>query len=394
MLPENTNQSTDKPIPLSVPEIQGNEWKYIKECLDTSWVSSVGSYVDKFEKNICDYTGSKYAVAVVNGTAAIHTALMAAGIEHDDEVLMPSLTFIAPANAIRYIGAWPVFIDAEPEYWQMDPQLTKDFLLKNCNVVGGKLQNKSSGRRIKALMPVHILGHPIDMTPIIELAIKYDLVVIEDATEGLGAMYKGKKLGTIGDIGCFSFNGNKIITTGGGGMIVTDNKDWAARAKYLSTQAKDNPIEYIHNEIGYNYRLTNLQAAMGCAQLEQLDTFISKKREIASRYSSALCDIPGIQVLGESPNAFSIYWLYSILVDENHYDNGSRQLLQALRTNNIQARPLWQPIHCSPPYKDCQHIGGQVAEKLNREALSIPCSAGLLENHQDIVIDSIKSFCS
>ncbi len=253
-------------IPLCVPEIGGNEWAYVKECLDTGWVSSVGLFVDRFERQLADFVGAKFAVATVNGTAALHIALLVAGVRPDDEVLVSTLTFIAPANAIRYAGAWPVFIDAEPRYWQMDPEQVENFIERNCRWAEGILVNRTTGRRVSAVVAVHILGHPVDLDPIVAVCRKYGLAIIEDATESLGARYKGRMVGTLGDIACFSFNGNKLITTGGGGMIVTDNADWARKAKYLTTQAKDDPLEYIHNEIGYNYRLTNLQAAMGCAR--------------------------------------------------------------------------------------------------------------------------------
>src|SRR3972149_6950111 len=211
-------------IPLSVPQLVGNEWKYVKECLDTNWVSSVGSFVDRFEQTMASYIGCRKAVATVNGTAALHVALQVAGVQADDEVLVSDLTFIAPVNAIRYLGAWPVFIDAAADYWQMDPQKVRDFLDKQCLWKDGQLRNKSTGRRVSAVLPVHILGHPVDMDPIVELARKYQLKIIEDATECLGAKYKGRMVGSHGDISCFSYNGNKIITTGGGGMIVTDNR--------------------------------------------------------------------------------------------------------------------------------------------------------------------------
>src|SRR6476619_7426048 len=267
-------------IPLSVPELGGNEWLYVKECLDTNWVSSAGPFVDRFERMVAAVSGDRFAVATASGTAALHLALLVAGIESDDEVIVSSLTFVAPVNAIRYVGAWPVFIDAEPNHWQMDPQKVADFLTNQCIWANGQLRNKSTGRRVKAILPVHILGHPCDMDPIVQIARKFELVVIEDATEALGARYKSRPVGKPGDVACFSFNGNKIITTGGGGMIVTDNERWAEKAKYLSTQAKDDPIEYIHDEIGYNYRLTNIQAALGVAQIELLDKHIAAKRNI------------------------------------------------------------------------------------------------------------------
>ena len=271
-------------IPLSVPEIRGNEWRYVKECLDTNWVSSVGAYVDRFEQMVAQQAETKHAVATVNGTAALHVALMVAGVQPEDEVLVSTLTFIAPVNAIRYVGAWPVFIDAEPTYWQMDPARVVEFLEQGCRWNDGALYNRRTGRRVTAVIPVHILGHPVDIDPIMAVARKFGLKVIEDATEGLGATYKGRSLGCLGDIACFSFNGNKIITTGGGGMIVTDNEEWARKAKYLTTQAKDDPIEYVHGEVGYNYRLTNLLAAVGCAQMEQLPLCCRQEKDCGKIY--------------------------------------------------------------------------------------------------------------
>jgi len=297
-------------IPLSVPEIRGNEWKYTKECLDTNWVSSIGPFVDRFEQELAARVGTGYAVATVNGTAALHVALLVAGIGPDDEVLVSTLTFIASANAIRYVGAWPVFVDAEPDYWQMDPQKTTDFLEKGCRWNNGELRNRRTGRRVRAILPVHILGHPVDMDPILEVARKYGLAVIEDATESLGAKYKGRMGGHLGDAACFSFNGNKIITTGGGGMLVTDKEEWALKAKYLTTQAKDDPVEFRHDAVGYNYRLTNIQAAMGCAQFEVLDEYVNTKRRIAATYTEALRDVPGITPMREASWAFSIFRLY------------------------------------------------------------------------------------
>jgi perosamine synthetase len=378
-------------IPLIVPEIRGNEWKYIKECLDTNWVSSVGSYVDRFEKMVAERAGTKYAIATVNGTAALHIALMLAGVEADDEVLVSSLTFIAPANAIRYLGAWPVFIDAEPRYWQIDPEGVIGFLEKGCRWDGHILRNLQTGRRVKAILPVHILGHPADLDPILSVAAKYALPVIEDATEGLGARYRGKSVGGVGDVGCFSFNGNKIITTGGGGMLVTNNAEWAARAKYLTTQAKDDPTEYIHNAVGYNYRLTNPLAAMGCAQMEQLDTFVEAKQQIAKRYQESLAALPGIHLPEEADWASSTFWMYTILIDDKKSHINSRELLRELAVRKIQARPLWQPIHCSLAHNPSGSPSCPNSEALNRQALSLPCSVGLTPSDQGSVIDVLTS---
>jgi perosamine synthetase len=376
-------------IPLCVPEIRGNEWKYVKECLDTNWVSSGGTFVDRFEKDLADYVGTEFAVATVNGTAALHVALLVAGVESDDEVLIPALTFIAPANTARYIGAWPVFIDVEPEYWQIDPEKVVDFLEKGCRWRRGALVNKATRRRIRAILPVHILGHPVDMDPIVAIARKYELIVIEDATESLGAQYKGRMVGHLGDIACFSFNGNKILTTGGGGMIVTDNEAWAQKAKYLTTQAKDDPIEYVHNEIGYNYRLTNLQAAMGCAQLEQLAEYIAAKRRIAATYTEAFVDLSGVTPMLEAAWAKSIFWMYTVLIDEDEYGMDSRTLMLKLREKKIQTRPLWQPLSDSPAHKNCVRYQVTIVPELQRKALSLPSSVGLAGEAQKRVVDAI-----
>jgi perosamine synthetase len=378
-------------IPLIVPEICGNEWTYVKECLDTGWVSSVGSYVERFEKMTADYVGAKYAVATVNGTAALHISLQLAGVQPDDEVLVSTLTFIAPANAIRYVGAWPVFIDAERRYLQMDPGAVVDFLDKECAWDGKQLRNKRTDRRISAIVPVHVLGHPVDLDPIVDVAAKYQLPVIEDATEGLGARYRGKRIGSFGKTGCFSFNGNKIITTGGGGMIVTSDSEWAARARYLTTQAKDDPIEYVHHAVGYNYRLTNVLAAMGCAQMEKLESFVQAKREIAKRYSDALVNVPGLILPSEAENAFSTFWMYTILIDPSVTGVSSRDLLRDLNSSKVQTRPLWQPMHRSPAHQSSEVRNCPVADSLHSMGLSLPCSVGLDRTAQDRVIQSIKS---
>jgi perosamine synthetase len=375
---------------LSVPEIRGREWDYVKECLDTGWVSSVGSYVDKFEQLVADRAGTRYAVATVNGTAALHIALLLAGVEPEDEVVVSALTFIAPANAIRYAGAWPVFVDAEPVFWQMDGARVADFLEHGCCWDGAALWNRRTGRRIKAILPVHILGHPVDLAPILQVAEKFQLPVIEDATEGLGAKWRDRSLGGIGQAGCFSFNGNKIITTGGGGMLVTNDAEWARRAKYLTTQAKDDPVEYVHRAIGYNYRLTNLLAAMGCAQMEQLDAFIEAKRRIAQRYRQGLL-LPGIRFPAAADDAFETSWMFTILVDPEVAGMDSRQLQKELAGEGIQTRPLWQPLHLSPAHQSYFALPSPVAERLYRDGLSLPCSAGLTEADQDTVVEAIRS---
>jgi len=376
-------------IPLCAPEIRGNEWKYVKECLDTNWVSTVGSFVERFELEVAAAIGAEHTVATNSGTAALHIALLVAGIQPDDEVLVSTLTFIAPANAVRYVGAYPVFIDAEPAHWQMDPQKVEDFLKRDCKWLSGALYNRRSGRRVRALLPVHILGHPVCMDPILELAREYGLTVIEDATESLGASYKGRAVGHIGDIACFSFNGNKLITTGGGGMIATDNEEWARTANHLTTQAKDDALEYVHSEIGYNYRLTNIQAAVGVAQMERLDSYIEAKRRIAAIYSKAFRPVAGITPLQEAAWARSACWMYTVLIDAGEFGMSSRRLLRELDESGIQTRPLWQPLHLSKAHAGSTATDCSVAEQLNRCALSLPCSVGLAPASQQRVIDRI-----
>ena len=376
-------------IPLIVPEIRGHEWDYIKECLDTNWVSSVGAYVERFKKIVAERAGAKYAVATMNGTSALHIALLLSGVQPQDEVLTSTLTFIAPANTIRYVGAWPIFIDAEPVYWQMDPAAVAGFLENQCEWDGKALHNRHTNRRIGAILPVHILGHPADIQPIVDLAAKYSLPVIEDATEALGSRYRERSPGGLAHVGCFSLDGNKIITTGGGGMLVTDNPEWAAQAKYLSTQAKDDPVEYVHNAIGYNYRMTNLLAAMGCAQMEQLDEFVETKRRIAQRYVDSLAHVPGIRLPEEASWAFSTFWMFTILLDENVVPVSSRDLLRELSSRNIQTRPLWQPMHQSRAHNPIGSPPCPNAEALYLQALSLPCSVGLTWSQQRRVIDSV-----
>ncbi len=379
-----------KMIPLSVPEIRGNEWTYVKDCLDTGWVSAVGAYVDRFENAVAKFVGAKHGVATCNGTSALHVALLVAGVQPDDEVLVSTLTFIAPVNAIRYANAWPVLMDAEREFWQIDPQKLTDFLRKECIRANGETRNRATGRRVKAIMPVHILGHPADMQPIVDIAHEFELVVIEDATECLGAKYKDKNTGTLGDIACFSFNGNKIITTGGGGCIVTDNAEWAKRAKYLTTQAKDDAVEFIHGALGYNYRLTNIQAAMGCAQVEMLASYLEKKLEIARRYEQGLGDVAGLTVMPQSSWAKSIFWLYTVLLEPETFGMHWRDALKRLDEERIQTRPLWEPMHKSKVHRACQSYHCDNADWLHARALSLPCSVGLSESDQLRVIRAIR----
>lgn len=378
-------------IPLCVPEIRGNEWTYVRDCLDTGWVSSVGSYVNRFEEAVAGKAGAKHAIATINGTAALHIALLCAGVEPGDEVLVSTLTFIAPANAIRYAGAHPVFIDADPEYWQMDHLAVERFLTEECAWNGSELIDRATRRRVKAIVPVDVLGSPVDFDPIAAIARRFGLAIIEDSTESLGAQYKGEPVGSRADVSCYSFNGNKLITTGGGGMIVTNDDTIAQRARYLTTQAKDDPIEYVHGTVGYNYRLTNIQAAMGVAQMEQLDQYVEAKRRNANLYAGALAEVRGITPMREAAYAFSTFWMYTVLVDEAEFGMSSRALLRELASQRIQARPLWQPMHLSPAHSSERSYGGAVAERLCNESLSIPSSVGLTENELQAVVGVIRA---
>ena len=372
-----------------MPELGGNAWDYLKECLEDNWVSSAGPFVDRFESMVAEYVGASHGVATVNGTAALHTALLIAGVGAEDEVLVSSLSFIAPANAIRYVGAWPVFVDAEPQYWQMDPSRVVEFLRSGCQRRDGALYDKSTGRRVKAILPVHILGHPCDMDPILEAAAEFELTVIEDATESLGSRYKGRMVGNLGDIGCLSFNGNKIITTGGGGMVVTGDQEWAERARYLTTQAKDDPVEYVHHEIGYNYRLTNVLAAMGVAQMEQLDEFIAKKRALAGVYAEAFRELEDLTLMVPQPDTDPTYWLYTVLLHGGTTLADRKRVISGLNEAGIGARPLWHTLHDLPPYRECPNFEIEHAVRLYERGISLPSSVGLAPDQQQRCIDVV-----
>ncbi|GER94588.1 aminotransferase DegT [hot springs metagenome] len=376
-------------IPLSEPEISGNEWKYIKECLDTGWVSSVGGYVEKFEKMLASYSGTGYAVATVNGTSALHISLVACGISPGDEVIVPALTFIAPVNAVRYCGAYPVFMDCDKDTLCIDVKKISEFIKNECKQgKDGFTYNRKSGRKVKAIIPVHIFGHPADMDPLLEVSKKYNIHVIEDATESLGSEYKGKRTGSFGRIGCFSFNGNKIITTGGGGMVVTNDKRLSERIRHLCTQAKKDPLEYYHNEIGYNYRLTNIQAAMGVAQLERIQEFVNIKRKNASIYSDLLSEIKDVKFLWENKQVKSNFWFYTIKVAKRH----KKKLIKYLLSRNIQVRPVWKLIHTLPMYKNSQTYRIENAVKAYETCINLPCSVNLTSRDIVIVVENIKNY--
>lgn len=374
-------------IPLSVPNIEGNEWQYIKECLDTNWVSSVGSYVDLFEQKVAEFTGAKYAVSVVNGTAALHMALVLSQVTTNDCVIVPNITFIASVNAIKYVNAFPIFIDVDANNWQIDLDLLERFLENETRVENGVCIEVASNRRIKAIMPVHVLGNMADMPRLVELADKYYLDVIEDASESLGSTLNGVHSGNFGKTGCFSFNGNKIITTGGGGMLVTNDQQLAAKAKHLTTQAKADKFEYIHDDIGYNYRLVNLLAAMGVAQMEKLPAFIEKKQQINEFYRSQLEQTGDIRFQQVTQGVNANQWLFTVLTQHQP------ALVEHLTKQKIQVRPLWLPMNRLDMFKEDRYYTQQdCSGTVYQQSISLPCSTNITQEELEKVVHSIKVF--
>ena len=385
----------DYTIPLSTPSLIGNEWKYVKECIDTEWISSAGKYVNLFEKNIAEYTGTKYTIACLTGTAAIQVALRIAGVEPGDEVIVPTLTFIAPINAVAYNNATPVFMDAD-KYYNMDAEKTIDFIKNKTVYKVGFTYNKITHKKISAILPVHVWGNACWLDELTELCWDRNIAIMEDASESLGTFYnegkyKGKHTGTIGKLGCLSFNGNKIITTGGGGMILTDDGQLAEKARYLTTQAKDDPVRYVHNEIGYNFRLTNIQAALGVAQLEQLPVFLKRKHEIFSQYQTAFDNISGLTLSGVPDYADNNHWMNLLQIDKKAYDEDREELMQRLDENGIQTRPVWKLNHLQNPYKNCQSYRIEHANELVEKSLCLPSSTNLNHAEIDILINHLSS---
>ncbi len=371
---------------LSGPNICGNEWKYVKDCLDTGWVSSVGSYVDQFEKMTAEFAGTKYAVATSSGTTALHICLVMLGINENDYIIAPNITFIATCNAIKYTGANPIFIDTDENTWQMDLDLLETFLINETEQKNNVCHYKKDGKRIPAIMPVHVLGNMCDMDRLLLLTNQYNLVVIEDSTEALGSYYKGKHAGGFGLLGTFSYNGNKIITTGGGGMIVTNDADLAKKAKHLTTQAKSDPFEYVHDEIGYNYRLVNVAAAMGVAQMELLPSFIKRKKEIISMYKQALSGIGDIEFQQVDKDIDPNWWLPTIKTGRQ------KEVLKILNDNKMQSRPFWVPMNQLRMF--CDNIYFNMNDRSDfvyRHCLSIPCSTNITDEQIEAVSNKIKA---
>ena len=364
-------------ISLHEPAFAGNEWGYVKECLDTGWVSSVGKFVDRFEQQLADFTGVKRAVAVVNGTAALHVCLRLVGVEPGDEVLMPTLTFIATANAVSYCGAIPHFVDSEEKTLGLDPAKLADYLADIAEIREHGCFNKATGRRIKAVVPMHAFGHPVDLDPLVEVCNRYRLELIEDAAESLGSFYKGRHTGNWGKVSALSFNGNKVITTGGGGAILTNDEELGKFAKHLTTTAKvPHKWLFIHDQIGYNYRLPNINAALGCAQMEELPGFLAAKRKLAQKYRYAFEGIAGVRFFNEPDFAQSNYWLNVLLLDQQLAQQRD-VLLDAVNSRGIMTRPAWTLMHKLPMFADCPRMDIALAENLESRLINIPSSAVL-----------------
>lgn len=366
--------SEDQVAPLHEPRFAGEEWSFVKDCLDSGWVSSVGSYVDQFERDLAEVCGVKHAVVLVNGTAALEIALRVGGVCPGDEVLVPTLTFVATANAVSHSGAVPHFVDSSFDTLGMDPARLRSYLESAATMSNGTLRNNATGRPITAIVPMHVFGHPVDMDGLSDVARQFGLPIIADAAEALGSTYKGEPVTSFGDISALSFNGNKIITTGGGGAIVTDSLELATRAKHITTTAKvPHRWAYTHDEIAFNYRMPNLNAALGCAQLAQLPTFIAQQREIAKRYAKSFSQTPAFNTFAEPPNTQSNYWLNAIMLSED--TEGARDtLLNASNDVGLHCRPVWTTLHRLPIYSSCPRMDLPVAEALERRLINLPSS--------------------
>ena len=370
---------------LSGPNMGGNELKYVTECIETGWVSSVGSYVDKFEKMSAEFAGTNYAVATSSGTTALHICLVLMDVKPGDFVIAPNITFIATLNSIKYTGASPILIDTDVNSWQMDMDLLENFLKTETEQKNNTCYHKKTGRRIPLIMPVHVLGNIGDMDRLLSIAKEYNLTVIEDSTEALGSYYKGKHSGSFGLMGTFSYNGNKIITTGGGGMIVTNDEALAKKAKHLTTQAKSDPFEYMHDEIGYNYRLVNVAAAMGVAQMEQLPSFIQRKQEIIAFYKKELEGVGDIKFQQISADVKPNWWLPTIFTEKQ------KAVLKILNDNKMQSRPFWVPMNQLRMFKDDIYINNNDrSDFVYQHCLSIPCSTNITDEQLKAVADKIK----
>ena len=365
------------PVALHEPSFEGNEWLYLKECLDSKYVSSVGKFVNQFEFELAKFTGAKYAVCVVNGTAALQVALKLAGVRMNDEVLIPALTFVATANAVIYCNATPHFVDSEESTLGIDSAKLREYLLGITSQVSGQCINIKTGRVIRALVPMHTFGHPSDLESLLSIAHDFNITLIEDAAESLGSYFGGQHTGTFGLLGTLSFNGNKTITTGGGGAVLTNNADLARKAKHLTTTAKlSHPWEFRHDEIGYNYRMPNLNAALGCAQLEQLPSKLQAKRKLFEKYQVAFENVKGVSLFAEPKNCQSNYWLQTLLLDKDQSQNRD-SVLSTTNMAGLMTRPAWVLMSELLPYISSPSMNLETAQSLSRRIINIPSSPGL-----------------
>ena len=383
-------------INLSVPNLSMDILDNLKECLESGWVSTGGRFIPEFETKVKNYMKTKFAAGVQSGTAGLHMSLQVLGVQRDEEVFVPTLTFIAAVNPTTYLGASPIFIDCDDSLC-MDPLKLEKFCSEECEFKEGVLVNKKTNKKIRALVVVHVFGNMADMEKIMDIAKKYNLKVLEDATEALGTYYtegryKGKYAGTIGDIGVLSFNANKIITTGGGGMVVGDNEELVEKVRFLSSQAKKDTLYFIHDEIGYNYRMLNLQAALGTSQIDQLESFIETKIKNYNIYKEELEKIEGLEILSFVEGIRANHWFYSLKIDKEKYGIGRDELLQKLVDAGIQTRPIWGLIHQQKPYSGCQSYEIEKALYYYDRILNLPCSSNLTEKEVYQVIEKIREF--
>lgn len=368
---------TEETVPLHAPLFIGNEKKYLNECIDTTFVSSVGKFVDRFEEEMAAYTGAKKAVVCVSGTNALHMAMMLVGVERDDEVLTQALTFIATCNAISYIGAHPVFIDVDMETLGLSPKAVKAWLEKNAELKNGVCYNKKTGRRVKACIPMHTFGHPVKIDELVQICNEWHLELVEDAAESIGSLYKGQHTGTFGKVGAISFNGNKTITTGGGGMLLFQDEELGKLAKHLTTQAKvPHRWAFVHDHIGYNYRMPNINAALGCAQLENLDRYVENKRETARIYADFFKNIPDITFFTEPENCRSNYWLNVVMLKDKA---AQQEFLEYTNDHGVMTRPVWELMNRLEMFKQCETDGLKNTEWLADRIVNIPSSVRLLK---------------
>lgn len=377
-------------VTLHRPSFTGREWHYLRQCLDSGWVSAAGPFGGRFERAVAEYVGVQHAVATVTGSAALHVALQLVGLRPGESVIIPDLTFIAPLHAVRQCGGHPVLIDAEAHTWQIDPELVEAYLREDCVTRHGRTSDRRSGRRVRALVATHLLGLPCAIERLVEVARRHGLAVVEDAAQAMGVRVRDRHVGTFGDVGVLSFNGSKIITAGGGGMLVTGDDRLAERARRLIHQASGDAGGRVRGELAFNYRLSSLQAALGLAQLEQLDAFLTRQRRIAGRYARALRAIAGVVPMPAPRHARPSYWLYAMRLAERRV--GARDaVIRRLAAQGVEAKSLWRPMHALPANRSCGRRGGQQAARLYAQTICLPCRPGLTDAEQELCIRAVQA---